>query len=200
MSELNACRDCDTVYAAVALRRGQIARCARCHATIAHHERADVDKALAVGSACAIALLVANLTPVLGVQVAGTHTEANLWQAVLSMQSGWMAVAALVLVFTMFLVPAVQIVSVLWLMGFAKVGRRAPGFSRVLVVLHLLRPWSMSEVFLLGSLVAVVKLSSFVPLETGPGVWALAALTVLLAVLGRFDPRSWWALGSEPVT
>ena len=27
-----------------------------------------------------------------------------------------------------------------------------------------------------------------------PGVWALGALTILLAVLGRFDPSSWWAL------
>ena len=174
--------------------RGQIARCWRCHAVIAHHPHTDVDKAFAVALTCAMVFLIANFTPVLGLEIAGTHAEANIWTAVRSMKTGWISVSALVLLVTMFLVPLVQIVSVLWLMIFAKIGRRAPGSSRLLVALHMLRPWSMSEVFLLGALVAIVKLSSFLPIRTGPGVWALATLTLLLAVLSRFDPHSWWQL------
>ena len=197
MAGLNACRDCDTVYAEVTLTRGQVARCSRCHAVIARHPHADVDQALAVALACAIVFCIANVTPVLGIEVAGTHTEANIWKAVLSMKTGWMSISALVLIITMFLVPLVQVSLVLWLMSFAKRGRRAPAFSRILVVLHTLRPWSMSEVFLLGALVAIVKLSNFLPISTGPGVWALAVLTLLLAVLGRFDPRSWWQLDTR---
>ncbi len=83
-------------------------------------------------------------------------------------------------------------------MGFARLRRRAPGFSRALVILHVLRPWSMSEVFLLGAMVAIVKLGGFIPIATGPGVWALALLTLCLAILGRFDPRSWWSLERPP--
>ncbi len=194
MSRINVCHECDTVYAEVALRRGEIARCRCCHAVVARHPAADVDKALAIAVACAILLLIANFTPVLGIEVAGTRTEANIWKAALSMGSGWITVSAVVLVVTMLLAPLVQVTLVIWLMSFARFNRRAPGFSRVLVVLHLSRPWSMSEVFLLGALVAIVKLSNFLPISTGPGVWALAALTVLLAALGRFDPASWWAL------
>ena len=197
MAELIACRDCDTVYAQVPLSRGQIARCGRCQAVIAHHPSADVDKAFAVALASGIVFFIANVTPVLGIEVAGTHTEANIWKAVLSMQTGWISLAALVLVVTMFLVPLIQVTLVLWLMSFAKAGRRAPAFSRILVALHRLRPWSMSEVFLLGALVAIVKLSNFLPISTGPGVWALTMLTLLLALLGRFDPRSWWELGAQ---
>jgi paraquat-inducible protein A len=95
----------------------------------------------------------------------------------------------------MLVIPVVQISAVLWLMSFARAHRRAPGFAPVLVVLHTLRPWSMSEVFLLGALVAVVKLSQFLPISTGPGIWALGILTGLIAVLSRFDPGSWWRLG-----
>jgi paraquat-inducible protein A len=200
MAEFIICRDCDTVHLHLPLARGQVARCIRCGAVIARHTQANVNSALAIASACAILLLIANFTSVLGIEIAGTHTEVNVWQAVLSMQQGWTSLAALVLLVTMLLVPLVQVTLVLWLMGFARVRRRAPGFGRVLAILHHLRPWSMSEVFLLGALVAIVKLGSFIPIAPGPGVWALALLTVLLAVLGHFDPRSWWALerGAEP--
>lgn len=194
MTQINVCRECDTAYTEVALRRDQVARCRSCHAVVARHPRADVDKALAIAIACAILFLIANLTPVLGIEVAGTRTEANIWKAVLSMDSGWITLSAGALAVTMLLAPLLQVVLVIWLLSFARLQRRAPGFAHVLALLHALRPWSMTEVFLLGSLVAIVKLSSFLPISTGPGVWALGALTILLAVLGRFDPSSWWAL------
>ncbi len=194
IAELIVCRECDTVHGQVHLQRAQVARCNRCGGVIARYGRADVDTALAIALACAIMLLIANFTPVLGIEVAGTHTEANIWRAVLSIEEGWISAAAFVLATTMLFVPLLQVVLVLWLLGFARFRRRAPGFSTVLVVLHVLRPWSMSEVFLLGSMVAIVKLGGFIPIATGPGIWALATLTLLLAVLGRFDPQSWWAL------
>ena len=52
----------------------------------------------------------------------------------------------------------------------------------------------MTEVFLLGALVAMVKLSSWVSVVAGVGLWALAALTIILAVLSKYESRSWWAL------
>jgi paraquat-inducible protein A len=200
VAEVVICRDCDAVHAHVALTPHQVAHCVQCGAVIARHSRANVNKVLAVASSCAILLLIANFTAVIGIDIAGTHTQTNVWMAVLSMRSGWNSVAAVVLLATMLLVPLVQVTLVLWLMSFARFHRRAPGFAPVLSFLHVLRPWSMSEVFLLGSLVAIVKLGNFVPLTTGPGVWALVLLTVLLAVLGRFDPRWWWELEQEART
>jgi paraquat-inducible protein A len=57
-----------------------------------------------------------------------------------------------------------------------------------------MRPWSMTEVFLLGALVAIVKLANWVPIAAGAGIWAIAALTAVLALLGRCDPASWWSI------
>jgi paraquat-inducible protein A len=161
---------------------------------VARHPHTDIDKALAIAISCAILFFIANLTPVLGIEVAGTRTEANIWKAVLSMSGGWTTLSASVLVVTMLLAPLLQVLLVIWLLSFARFERRAPGFTQVLALLHELRPWSMTEVFLLGSLVAIAKLSSFLPISAGPGVWALGGVTILLAMLGRFDPSSWWAL------
>jgi len=52
----------------------------------------------------------------------------------------------------------------------------------------------MTEVFLLGALVAIVKLANWVPITAGAGIWAMAALTAVLALLGRCDPAFWWSI------
>ncbi len=117
---------------------------------------------MALVCAAAIFFAIANLTPILTIDVAGIETQANIWFAVRSLEQGWISVAALGLAFTTFL--------------------------------HRMRPWSMTEVFLLGALVAIVKLANWVPITAGAGIWAIAALTIVLALLGRCDPESWWSI------
>lgn len=200
MNSILICRDCDTVYRAVPLRRGDVAVCRRCDAVLARYFGANADTGLALVCAAAIFFAIANLTPILSIDIGGVETRANIWFAVRSLQEGWIAVAALGLAFTTFLVPAVQIALLLWVLLFARLGRRPPAFGLIMKLLHRMRPWSMTEVFLLGALVAIVKLSNWVPITTGAGIWAMAALTMVLAFLGRCDPASWWTIAPEADT
>ena len=200
MNPILICRDCDTVYRAIPLQRGDVALCRRCDAVLARHFAADVDSGLALVCAAAIFFAIANLTPILSIDVAGIETRANIWFAVRSMQQGWISVAALGLAFTTLFIPALQIALLFWVLVFAHFGERPPGFRLVMRLLHRMRPWSMTEVFLLGALVAIVKLANWVPIAAGPGIWAIAALTVVLALLGRCDPASWWSIAPSAKT
>jgi paraquat-inducible protein A len=182
------------VYRAIPLRRGDVALCRRCDAVLARHFGANVESGLALVCAAAIFFAIANLTPILSIDIAGIETKANIWFAVRSLQQGWISVAALGLAFTTFLIPAVQIALLFWVLLFARVGHRPPGFGPIMKLLHRMRPWSMTEVFLLGALVAIVKLANWVPITAGAGIWAIAALTIVLALLGRCDPESWWSI------
>lgn len=196
-TELLICRDCDTVHHRSPLGRSQSACCIECGATLARHQRLGFNERLALTLAAAILFAMANFTPILAIDFDGLQTHANVWSAVLSMQQGGIFWASLVLAATTFLVPMLQIALLLWLLTFSVMKRPVPGLVRALVALHWLRPWSMSEVFLLGALIVLVKLSNWVHIVPGPGMWALAALTVLLAILSKCDPASWWAL-TEP--
>jgi paraquat-inducible protein A len=188
------CPHCDTVHRTVLLGNGEVARCSSCDALLATYHRLNANQILALTLAAAILFLIANTTPVLAIELGGIHTEANIWTAAVSMGRGWTSSAALVLALTTFLAPLLQIVLLLWVLSFACIARRAPGCRNALVALHLLRPWSMTEVFLLGALVAIVKLSSWVHVVPGVGIWALAGLTILLTILSLVDSRSWWNL------
>ena len=194
MDTILICRDCDVVYRAIPLQRGDVALCRRCDAVLARNVGANADTGLALVCAAAILFAIANLTPVLRINMAGMETKANIWFAVRSLERGWISVAALGLAFTTFIVPLLQIVLLFWVLLFARIGQRPPGFAPIMRLLHRLRPWSMTEVFLLGALVAIVKLANWVPVTAGPGIWAIAALTTVLALLGRCDPTSWWSI------
>ena len=47
---------------------------------------------------------------------------------------------------------------------------------------------------MLGVLVSLVKLSHLAQVLPGAALWAFATLTVLLAIIVSFDPRSLWDL------
>jgi paraquat-inducible protein A len=195
--ELLVCRDCDAVHRQVSLRKQEIACCTACGALLARHSRLAVEQLLALTLTAAILFLIANANPVLAIEVGGMRTEANGWTAAFSMAHGWMGWAAAVLAVTVFVVPMLQIAITLWVLSFAWLARRAPGLRLLLVALHRLRPWSMTEVLLLGVLVAIVKLSGWVHVVPGAGIWALAGLTFLLTILTMVDARFWWTLAER---
>ena len=70
-------------------------------------------------------------------------------------------------------------------------------FGVAMRVLHWIRPWSMTEVFLLGVLVAIVKLSGMLNVIAGPGTYATVVLTVLITVLAKRDVRTLWGRLSD---
>ena len=58
------------------------------------------------------------------------------------------------------LVPLAQILAFLYVLVPVRMGLRAPGQEALFRILTALRPWGMSEVFVLGAIVALVKLSA----------------------------------------
>ena len=73
---------------------------------------------------------------------------------------------------------------------------RARSRSRAFLALRLLarlRPWSMLEVFLVGILVALVKLGDMAEIVPGLAIWSLAVLIVVLAwITVALDERAVW--------
>lgn len=188
------CKNCDTVHRQVSLATSEVAHCSYCGAVLARKDDTTTAQLLAVTLAAAIVFVIANVTSILTIEFGGIRTDTGVWTAALSLDHGWMFWAALALAVTMFMVPMLQITLLLWVLIFASLARRAPAYKYALMLLHRLRPWSMTEVFLLGSLVVIVKLSSWVHVEAGEGIWALGGLAILLAILSRYDSRDWWDL------
>jgi paraquat-inducible protein A len=71
------------------------------------------------------------------------------------------------------------------------VPRRLPLALRVL---QAVRPWGMVEVFILGLLVALVKLGGIATVVPGTALWAFGGLLMMIAAaIASFDARVIWA-------
>jgi len=69
-----------------------------------------------------------------------------------------------------------------------------PYYVYVLRILQVAQPWSMLEIFMLGVLVAVVKLADSASIVVGNALWALAALMMIMSAISvTFDARVLWA-------
>ncbi|MFC4820205.1 paraquat-inducible protein A [Dokdonella ginsengisoli] len=189
---LVVCEHCDSVYRRRALGDDEIARCTRCDAVLYRASRLDVDHLLALTLTAAIVFVIANVCPVIRIAVGGMHNEATLLQSISALSQGSALVVGLVAAMTLFVVPLLQIALLCWVLPFARANRRAPGFVPAMRVLHRIRPWSMTEVFLLGVLVAIVKLSGVLNVIPGPGTYATVALTVLATLIAKRDVHLLW--------
>ena len=195
--QLIICEHCDSVHQRLAIAAGTTARCTRCDAVLYRANRMSVDRWLALTVAAAIVFVIANVCPVVHISLQGLHNEATMWQAAAALAHGAAAPIAVPTALAIVLVPLMQIALLLWVLTYASLGRRAPGFAAAMRSLQALKPWSMVEVGMLGLLVAIIKLTSFVQVAPGPGIWATAVLMVLITVIAKNDLHWLWELTED---
>ena len=64
---------------------------------------------------------------------------------------------------------------------------------RRVTALRLAHPWAMIEVFILGILVSLVKLSNLAEVLIGPALWCFGTLMLVLAALAtQLDEHALW--------
>jgi paraquat-inducible protein A len=139
-----------------------------------------------------IVFVQANMWPIVTLGLSGQQSSTTLWGMILAMWREQAQIVSVLVAATLFFFPLLKMLLLGWLLWFARAGRRAPGFVRLMVILHYLGPWTMSEVFVLGALVAIVKAHTYFDVTPDPGIYAYAALTLLITVFAGVDLRRLW--------
>lgn len=193
VAPLIACHDCDLLQRIPAAASGQRVRCCRCGSVLrrSHHDRFGAITALALTAA--VLFVLANVFPLLGFGLQGRYDEAHLIAGIGQLyQQGmpWLGTAVLA---TTIVLPGLHIALLVYLYVPLSLGRRPPLFAQALRLLQGVLPWSMLEIFLLGTIIASVKLAEQATIIPGVAAWALGVLVVLLAYLSaQVDPRALW--------
>jgi len=99
-------------------------------------------------------------------------------------------------------VPLTQILTLLYVLVALRLGRAAPGQKVLFRILTALRPWGMAEVFTLGAVVALVKLSAQAEVSPRVALMAYGLLMIAIAALTNATPgeQYWrWVSAHGPV-
>lgn len=194
---LIVCEHCDAVHERARLSRDARAYCVRCGAELYNNRQGSLDTLLALSIASLIVFLVANAYPMVSIELGGERSDTTLLSAILHTSNTGMLPLAVMAGVSLFLLPLLQILIGLYVLAPLRLGTRPHYFGPAMHALRLLRPWCMVEVFLLGSLVAIVKLAGMAKIEPDVGLWAFGVLSLLLTVLGSLDLHEIWDLADE---
>jgi paraquat-inducible protein A len=190
---LIVCHACDLAQQIDRIAGPARVRCVRCRAELYRTNGRSLDAAIALAATALGLFVLANAYPLVALKVGGTTRVATLVGAALGLyDQGYGTVAVLVL-FTAFLVPLAQILAFLYVLVPLRRGRRVRGQNVVFRALAALRPWGMPEVFMLGAVVALVKLSSQAEVTPRVSLIAYGLLMLALAALASATPtEQYW--------
>jgi len=190
---LIACHDCDLVQNIPPIPARASVQCVRCGAVLFRHKRDSIDRALALTVAGIVLFVVACSFPFLTMENAGLVQKTALFTGVINLfRQGMPGLATLVLI-TCVLMPLTQMLSLLYLLIPLKRNRPAP-YSVPLFRFYLdTQPWGMMEIYMIGILVALVKLGKMATVVPGLSVIAFGILIfVIAAAFSALDMHLVW--------
>ena len=194
MTLLVACRECDLLHRLAPLPPGGEARCTRCGADLCRRGAAGADdRALALALTACVLFVIANVFPLVGLEMRGNQSSATLLGTVQALRNDEArGVAALVFI-TAWLVPAAELAGLTWILLVLRRPGRTPGAVAALHFVERIKPWSMVEVFVLGVLVSLVKLTQVAIVEPGVALFSFGALMLFIAAAAAsFDTDAAW--------
>ncbi|WP_312511799.1 paraquat-inducible protein A [Massilia sp.] len=201
--ELIGCHDCGCLYQWQPLSVRERARCARCHLELyrwhASGPTAQTDAMVALTLAAVLVFILAQTFPIVNLRLAGMTSGVTLLQAIGVLWGEGMGVIATMVLLCAVVFPGIELSALLYVAIGLRRRRRVPGFNLVLRTVQGARHWAMTEVLMIGILITVIKMTSLARVEPHPGLFAFAFLTILCAIVMRYEPRALWALADRQV-
>lgn len=188
------CHECDLVLRETALEEGGVACCSRCGHELYRNQPKGLERSLSCALAAVVFFILANAFPIVSMEAHGLSNSATLLGTVSLLDKGEMSSVALLLFVTAFLMPALQIIALIYLLLPLYLGKVAVGTPAVFRLLYSVKPWGMVEVFMLGILITVSKLMHMASVVPGVALWSFGLLMVLIAAASSgFDKHVFWA-------
>ncbi|MGZ6076993.1 MAG: paraquat-inducible protein A [Myxococcaceae bacterium] len=192
MAEEVACHDCAQVQFLPALGLHAFARCCRCDAVLDARAMPD-STPLALALAGLFCGLVANAFPVIEVSLAG-RMRSNLLitgpRELIAHQFPGLGI--LVATFSI-LIPLLWLGAVSYVLFHVRARTRARELGPLFRLAERLRPWAMTEVYVIGGYVAFTRLEELGRVSIGIGGWAVAATAFLTFLVDQvLDRRHVW--------
>lgn len=199
LKQLIACHECDLLLRKPEAVAGERVECPRCGYELYTHRAQVVRRSMALVIAALLLYVPANFLPIMQLNLLGQATEDTVWTGVLGLyNSGMQSVAVVVFLCSM----AVPLLKLLCQFAVLLSIRLDIGRSYGLLlyrIYHHMREWGMLEVYLMGILVAIVKLVDLADLSMGLGLLCFVALLLVQIWLEvTMSPHQIWeALSGE---
>jgi len=185
--DLVACPSCDWLHYRIIIEKGSRASCARCGHELYTRKPFSVDRTLAASLAGIIFLILSLCLPFLGLSRSGISSSISVLDAVSALWASdmqWLGLLSLALIA---LIPTLRLVLLAYVMIRLRyrLGIIPPMLSAARWA-ERMEPWAMAEIFMVGVVVSLVKISDLATLSVGPAFWALIGLILTTSLISIF--------------
>ncbi|TAP32543.1 paraquat-inducible protein A [Alteromonas sp. KUL42] len=195
------CEQCHTQVSIPTLSHRQRAVCPVCGHTLISYRNNVNEKLLAYTSSAFIFLLLSLPFNFLTFRSSGQKHSINLPTGVLELINQDYLSLAIITSLATVLLPGIVIVGI-FLLTLAQVKQRRPYYVHHLFVwVKALLPWSMAEIFLVGTLVSLIKITELADVTIGLSFYAFIGFASFTALcISQFDTTQYslWLREGEP--
>ncbi|MCG6112746.1 MAG: paraquat-inducible protein A [Paracoccus sp.] len=174
---LMACPLCDALHVEEDLDPGETARCVRCGTVLAKPRDGAFAQLIALAFTSMVLLVGAVFFPFLEVSTMGFGNASSLFDVALAFADGVLlplVIAVLAMIIGLPILRSFLLVYTLVPLAQGRPPHRHA--ARAFRWSEILRPWSMAEIFVIGTAVALVKVAGLATVHLGPAFWAFCAL------------------------
>jgi paraquat-inducible protein A len=190
---LRACPGCDLLITPGPIPDEHYLSCLRCGTTVAKTYKDSVNRVLALSSAGLLLYIPAMLLPLMTLSSLGIDIDGNVIDTCVTFYNKEYYVVALVMVLTAVLFPFLKLFIPFIVSVYLK-GRQRPAWLKSAFKLHKhLEEWGMVEVYLLGILITLIKMSDMASIEFNAGFYCFIGLVLLsIAISAHLDEDLYW--------
>ena len=195
LDNLIICQQCHTLHEEVPIKDGTKALCTECGSILYRYDSKLVDYGLAWSITGFIFFILANLFPIVNIELLGHEQFITIPKTFVALFDNGFYVVGLLCLFLIFLFPLMIFSINIVIFALLKF-KKAPVFTKeLLVLLSHIKPWSMSDIFLISVLVALVKLIGYAQIHMGTAFWALVVfVSIDLYITKRIHLSEIWML------
>jgi paraquat-inducible protein A len=191
---LIACPTCDLLQQARALTVRERANCPRCGQILRNGSGDSLQSNLALAITVMILLVIANLFPIMSLEIEGQRSATTVIEGVVALWNGDRIETAILVLAVTIVIPLLRALAVVAVTIPLMLDHSPARFAKLLRFVTNMTPWGMTEVYLLGALVAFIKLGDLASVEPGPALFAFGALSVISVLsTSHLDAAAIWS-------
>jgi paraquat-inducible protein A len=187
-----ACHDCGKLHHLPVADGRHDFRCVRCSGDLGVFG-GSLDPPIAFLLAAAICFVVANSLPFITLQIGGLEQSCTLLSASIALWNEGMEPLGVLVFLVATVAPAIKICGLLYVLVPLRHGYHWPMATAVYRLVGGVKPWAMMEVYLLGIIVAYVKLIDLAQVHLTAAAFAFVATVLFeIAAEAKTEPMTVW--------
>ncbi|RWR32216.1 paraquat-inducible protein A [Sinirhodobacter populi] len=198
IEDLVACPHCDALHHLPSLGENERAFCARCGSLMVAPRARSFLQVLSLAFSAMILMAAAVFFPFLSISSHGFGHASSVFEVAMAFSDSWYAPLSLAVLMVIVALPALRFAGLIYTLWPLANGH--PPWRHAAFVFRMVeesQPWSMAEIFVIGTAVALVKIGGLASISFGPAFWAFCCLIIVNVLKNAYMSKSaiWEAIG-----